>query len=98
MPTLATSVAAAAGGRAAAPALSATVAASSSSSSVSLWAPATASASSTGFRPTNTAAKRREWPSRPAARAISAIAARLLATASALNAHSPPASPSGAAR
>ena len=72
--------------------------ASSSSSRVSLCAPATASASSTGFRPTNAAAKRREWPSRPAARAISATAARLLATASALNAHSPPASPSGAAR
>jgi len=95
-PTPAISVAAAAGGRAAAPALSASAAASSSSSKVSLWAPATASPSSTGFRPTNAAAKRREWPSRPAARAISATAPRLLATASVLNAHNPPASPSGA--
>jgi hypothetical protein len=63
--------------------------------SVSLCAPPTASTSSTGFKPTNAHAQRRECPSRPAARAINATAPRLLRTASALNAHSEPPTPSG---
>ena len=50
----------------------------------------------TGFRPTNAAAQRRERPAGPAARAISATAARLPATAIAFSVHSPPARPSGA--
>ncbi|MEA2139971.1 MAG: hypothetical protein QOC91_70 [Solirubrobacteraceae bacterium] len=96
MPTPTTSAAAAVRKRGLAPAVSASAAASTIISSVSLWAPPTASTSSTGFSPTNAAAQRRECPSLPAARATSAIAARLEATATALNAHSPPASPSGA--
>jgi hypothetical protein len=105
MPTPAASAAAAARGRVrvlegeptpTVPALSNSAAASASSSSVSLCAPPTASTSSTGFSPTNAAAQPGEWPRRPAARAISATAPRVEATAIALNAHSPPASPSGA--
>ena len=78
------------------PAVSTKAAASTSTISVSLWAPPTASTSSTGLRPTNAAAQRRDEPRRPAARATSATAPRLDATASALNAHSAPATPSGA--
>jgi hypothetical protein len=78
------------------PVASASALASASSSSVSLCAPPTASASSTGFSPTNAVAQRAESPDRSQVRAISATAARLAATDSALNAHSPPASPSGA--
>ena len=96
IPTPATSVAAAALKRGLAPAVSASAAASTSSISVSLWAPPTASTSSTGFRPTKAAAQRREDPRRPAARAISATAARLDATAMPLKAHRAPAMPSGA--
>lgn len=62
---------------------------------MSLCAPPTASTSITGFSPTNAAAHLADWPSRPAARAINVTAARLEATAIALNAHSPPAIPSG---
>ena len=91
----ATSAAAPARKRGLAPAVNSSAAASASSSSVSLWSPPTASSSSTGFRPTKAAAKRRECPSFPHARLTSAIAARLVATASAFNAHRPPASPSG---
>jgi hypothetical protein len=54
-----------------------------------------ASTSSTGFKPTKAAAKRRECPASPAARATNATAPRLAATAIAFNAHNPPASPSG---
>jgi hypothetical protein len=93
MPTA--SAAAPARKRAFAPAVSASAAASIKMISVSLCAPPTASTSSTGLSPTNALAQRREWPSRPAARAISAIAPRLLATAIALNAHSEPPTPSG---
>jgi hypothetical protein len=78
-----------------APAVSANARASAASSSVSLWAPPIVSTSSTGFRPTNAIAQLAECPRRAAARAISATAARLATTAIALNAHSPPASPSG---
>jgi hypothetical protein len=95
-PTPAANAAAAARGRAGVAALSTSAAARASSSSVSLWAPPTASTSSTGFRPTNAAAQPGEWPRRAAARATRATAPRLDATAIALNAHSPPASPSGA--
>jgi hypothetical protein len=94
--TPATSVAAAARKRGLAPALSSSAPESASRISVSLCAPPTASTSSTGFSPTNAAAQRAECPSLPAARAVSAIAARLETTASALNAHSAPDSPSGA--
>ncbi len=83
------------GPRASAAAVSVSASASSSIGNVSLCAPPTASASSTGFRPTNAAAQLGEWPSCPAARATSAIAPRLESTAIALNAHMPPASPSG---
>jgi hypothetical protein len=78
------------------PAVSISAAASSRRISVSLWAPPTASSSSTGLSPTKAAAQRREWPHLPAARAISATAPRLETTATALKAHSPPASPRGA--
>jgi hypothetical protein len=76
-------------------ALNASASASASISSVSLCAPPTASANNTGFRPTNAAAHAGERPSSAAARATSATAPRLDSTAIALNAHSPPASPSG---
>jgi hypothetical protein len=107
----ATSAAAPARKRGLAPAVSTSAPASASSNSVSLWSPPTASSSSTGFRPTNAAVKRAEWrpgtvrkppapssdrASFPDARLNSAIAARLVATASPFNAHSPPATPSGA--
>jgi hypothetical protein len=59
-PTPAASAAAAARKRGLAPALSSSAPASESRISVSLCAPPTASTSSTGFRPTNAAAKRRE--------------------------------------
>ena len=62
---------------------------------MSLCAPPTASTSSTGFSPTNAAAHVGECPMRAAARATSATAPRALSTAIALNAHSPPATPSG---
>ncbi len=78
-----------------APAVSASAAANASISSVSLCAPPTASSTSTGFRPTNAVAQFGDCPSRLAARAISATAPRLDRTAIALNAHSPPAGPSG---
>jgi hypothetical protein len=84
-----------AGERSLAPAVNASASASAASSSVSLCAPPIASTSSTGFRPTNAIAQLAECPRRAAARAISAIAPRLETTAIALNAHSPPASPSG---
>ena len=96
MPTPTTSAPAAARKRGLVPAVRASAAASIITISVSLCAPPTASTSSTGFSPTNAAAKRRECPSFRAARATSAMAARLAATATALNAHRPPASPSGA--
>jgi hypothetical protein len=96
IPMPATSAAAPARKRGLVPAVSSSAAAKASSSSVSLWSPPTASSSSTGFRPTNAAAKRGEWPCLVAARVTSAIAARLEATASAFKAHSPPASPNGA--
>ncbi len=79
----------------AAPAVSDSAAARASITSVSLCAPPIASTSNTGFRPTNAAAQPGECPSRPAARAISATAARLERTAIALNAHIPPATPDG---
>jgi hypothetical protein len=91
-PTPAASAAAAARGRWRTPAVSA----SAASTSVSLCAPPTASTSSTGFRPTNAAAQRALWPSRPAARAINATAPRLETAATTFIAHSPPASPIGA--
>ncbi len=94
-PTPATSVAAAEPKRGAVPAVSASAAESASRINVSLWAPPTASTSSTGLSPTKAAAQRRDCPRRPAARAISVTAPRLDSTASALNAHSPPDSPSG---
>jgi hypothetical protein len=94
-PTPATSVAAPARKRGAEPAVSTSAPDSASNISVSLCAPPTASTSSTGLSPTNAAAQRRESPRLPAARATSATAPRLLSTASALNAHSPPLSPSG---
>jgi hypothetical protein len=80
------------------PAVNASASAVSSITSVSLWAPPTAITSSTGLSPTNAAAQRPSCPSRLAARAISAIAARLDAPATALNAHSPVASENGAVR
>jgi hypothetical protein len=70
--------------------------ASDNSSSVSLCAPPTASASKTGFRPTNAIAQRADSPTRAHVRAISATAARLLSSATALNVHRAPARPSGA--
>ena len=79
-----------------APALSSSANASESSTSVSLCAPPTASTSSTGFSPMNASAKRRERPRRPAARAVSQIAARLHTADSAFNVQIPPPSPSGA--
>jgi hypothetical protein len=96
MPTPTASAPSPARKRGLAPAVSASAAASVITISVSLCAPPTASTSSTGFKPTNAAAQRGDWPSLAAARATSATAARLPATAKALNAHSPPASPSGA--
>jgi hypothetical protein len=99
IPTPATSAHAAARGldpTRSAPALRNSAAASASSSSVSLCAPPIARISSTGFRPTNTAAQRADCPRRSAARAINTTAPRLDATAIALNVHSPPASPNGA--
>ncbi len=96
IPIPATSAAAPARKRGLAPAVNSSAAASASNWSVSLWAPPTASTSSTGFRPTKATAKRGEWPSLVAARATSATAPRLEATASTFNAHNPPASPSGA--
>jgi hypothetical protein len=66
--------------------------------SVSLCAPPTAITSTTGFRPTNATAQRVLCPRSPAARPISAIAARLEQTATALKIHSAAASPSGAVR
>jgi hypothetical protein len=94
--TPATSVADVARIRGLAPALSSSAAASASMISVSLCAPPTARTSKIGFSPTNAAAQRVECPSRPAARAVSATAARLETTAIALNAHRLPARPSGA--
>jgi hypothetical protein len=94
--TPATSAAAPARQRGFVPAVSISAAPSASSSSVSLWAPPTASTSSTGFSPTKAAAKRGDWPCLAAARAISATAPRLAATAIPFSAHSPAASPSGA--
>jgi hypothetical protein len=94
-PTPAMSVAAAVRKRGSEPAVSASAPDSASRISVSLCAPPTASTSSTGLSPTKAAAQRRDWPRRPAARATSATAPRLDSTASALNAHSPPDSPSG---
>ena len=96
IPIPATSAAAPARKRGLAPAVNSSAAASASSWSVSLWAPPTASTSSTGFRPTKAAAQRGECPHLAAARATSATAPRLAATMIALNAHNPPASPSGA--
>jgi hypothetical protein len=77
------------------PAVSASAKASASSKRVSLCAPPTASTSSTGFRPTNATAHRDECPARAAARPINATAPALESTAIALNAHTPPARPSG---
>jgi hypothetical protein len=94
--TPATSAAAPARKRGFAPAVSSSAAPSASNSSVSLWAPPTASSSSTGFRPTKAAVKRGELPCLADARVTSAIAARLVASARAFNVHNPPASPSGA--
>jgi hypothetical protein len=96
IPTPATSVPAPALKRGLAPAVSERASASTSTISVSLWAPPSASTSITGFSPTNAAAQRREEPSRPAARAQSATAPRVEATATAFSAHSAPATPSGA--
>ena len=45
----------------------------------------------------NATAKRRDCPSASAARATSATAPRLASSASAFNAHNPPATPNGAA-
>jgi len=95
-PTPTTIVAAAARKRGLAPAVSARAIASTSRISVSLCAPPTPRASSTGFRPTNAAAHPADWPIRRAVRAITAIAARLEATATPLNTHRPAASPIGA--
>lgn len=78
------------------PAASASAPASTSSTSVSLWAPPTASSSSTGFKPTNTAAAFADRPIFVAALAVRATAPRLEATATALSAHRPPAKPSEA--
>ncbi len=64
--------------------------------SVSLCAPPTASTSSTGLSPTKLAAQRPLRPSLCTVRPIRATAARLESAATALNAHSPLASPSGA--
>ena len=64
-PTPATSVAAAEPKRGAVPAVSASAAESASRINVSLWAPPTASTSSTGFSPTKAAAQRRELPAAP---------------------------------
>jgi hypothetical protein len=77
-------------------AVSSSAPANTSSTSASLWAPPTASSSVTGFKPTNAAAHFPERPILSAARAISATAPRLAATATAFSAHRPPASPSGA--
>jgi len=63
---------------------------------VSLWAPPSASSSSTGFSPTNTAAAVAERPIFAAARAISATAPRLVIKAIAFSVQIPPATPSGA--
>ena len=63
-PHAATSAPAAARKRGLAPAVNASAAARTNISSVSLCAPPTASSSSTGFRPTNAAAQREEFPSR----------------------------------
>ncbi len=83
--------------RARAPVVSASASASASSSSVSLCAPPTASTSSTGFRPTNAAAQRRRVPEAPGGARDQRDRRRgCETTAIALNAHSPPASPSGA--
>jgi hypothetical protein len=95
IPTPAASAPAAERSRGLAPALSSIAAARARSINVSLCAPPTANTSTTGFNPTNAAAHAPERPRRSAARAISATALRLEATAIALNAHSPPASPSG---
>ncbi len=77
-------------------AASASAPARTSSTSVSLCAPPTASSSSTGFKPTNTAATLGERPIMRAALAVRATAARLLVTATSLSAHRPPPSPSEA--
>ena len=95
-PTPTASVAAPARIRGLAPAVIAIASASSSMTSVSMWSLPTASTSSAGFRPTNAAAQRADWPRRFAARAIRATAPRLEHTAIVFSAHSPPASPSGA--
>ncbi len=63
---------------------------------MSLWAPASASSSSTGLRPTNTAAAFAERPMSCAAFAINATAPRLASTAIAFNVQTPAATPSGA--
>lgn len=97
-PTPAASASAAARYRGTASVVSASASAIASRISVSLCAPPTAITSSTGFSPTNAAAQRALWPRRPAARAISAIAARLEQRARALKTHRPAASPSGAVR
>ncbi len=78
------------------PAVSTSAAPRNIITSVSLCAPPTAITSRTGFSPTKTAAHRGETPSRPAARAISQIPARLPATVIVFNAHRPAATPSGA--
>jgi hypothetical protein len=95
-PMPATSAAAAPRMRGSVPADSTSAPASAASTSVSLWAPPTASTSSTGFRPTNAAAQRRETPRRPAACAVRATAARLPAAAATFSSHSPAARPAGA--
>ena len=82
--------------RGAVPAASASAQASRSSTSVSLWAPPSASSSSTGFRPTNTAAVFAERPIFAAALAVRATAPRLVITAIAFSVQIPPATPSGA--
>jgi hypothetical protein len=96
IPTPTASALAPARSRGLAPAVRARAAARARSSSVSLCAPPTACTSITGFRPMNAIAQAAEWPRRPAARAISATAPRLDATAIALNAQRPPARPNGA--
>ncbi len=82
--------------RAFAPVDSARAPARANNSSVSLCAPPTASASNTGFKPTNAVAQRADSPTRSQVRAIRTTAPTLAATATALNAHRAPATPSGA--
>ncbi|MCW3034219.1 MAG: hypothetical protein QOK19_734 [Solirubrobacteraceae bacterium] len=63
---------------------------------MSLWAPPTASTSSTGFSPTKTVANAAERPSLEAVRAVSQTAPRLHSAVRTFSVHSAPASPSGA--